>query len=74
MKKRPVPQKLLEKAAMGWCERLLVNSKTPFTPPSELTGRVGEYELFEIKNITAKYLHAAGCSSAKVREGLQHEN
>ena len=34
----------------------------------------GEYELFEIKNITAKYLHAAGCSSAKVREGLQHEN
>lgn len=33
MKKRPVPKKLLEKAAMGWCERLLMNSKSPFTPP-----------------------------------------
>lgn len=55
--------------ALAWCQELLKNTQAPL-PPSKL----GEYELFEIKNITAKYLHAAGCSSAKVREGLQHEN
>lgn len=54
--------------ALAWCQELLKNTQAPL-PPSKL----GEYELFEIKNITAKYLHAAGCSSAKVREVLQHE-
>lgn len=55
--------------ALAWCQELLKNTQAPL-PPSKL----GEHELFEIKNITAKYLHAAGCSSAKVREVLQHEN
>ena len=74
MKARSVPQKLLEKAAMGWCERLLVNAGAPFAPPSELAGRVGEYELFKIKNLVATYMQDAGCRPEKVREVLQHEN
>lgn len=69
MKTRPISKKAKEEMALAWCQELLKNTQAPL-PPSKL----GEHELFEIKNITAKYLHAAGCSSAKVREVLQHEN
>lgn len=69
MKTRPISKTAKKEMALAWCQELLKNTQAPL-PPSKL----GEYELFEIKNITAKYLHAAGCSSAKVREVLQHEN
>ena len=69
MKTRPLSKKEKKEMALAWCQELLKNTQAPL-PPSKLR----EHELFEIKNITAEYLRAAGCSSAKVREVLQHEN
>ena len=74
MKTKVVSQKLLEKAALGWCKRLLANSKAPFAPPPELAVRLGEYELFKIKNLVAGYMQDAGYRPEKIHEALQHEN